>query len=169
MVANGQPRVGIVPRDVAISLTGLEFLTGLPDATLVAPPCSETTAIRPVRLEQGRVAFEGIPSERFYNPMGVVHGGWIATLLDTAMACAIHSMLQAGQAYTTLELKTNFVRPVVVSTGALRCEGAVLSFGGRVASAEGKVYDQHGNLVAHGTETCLVMKPRSAAEGPPAG
>ncbi len=111
-------------------LTGLEFLTGLRDATLVAPPFSETTAIRPVRLEQGRVAFEGIPSERFYNPMGVVHGGWIATLLDTAMACAIHSMLQAGQAYTTLELKTNFVRPVVGSTGALRCEGAVLSFGG---------------------------------------
>jgi uncharacterized protein (TIGR00369 family) len=169
MLVNGQPGVGVVPRDVAMSLTGLEFLRALRDAKLAVPPFSSTTGIKPIEIDEGRIVVEGVPSERFYNPMGVVHGGWIVTLLDTAMACAIHSVLQAGQSYTTLELKTNFVRPVVANAGLLRCEGAVLSVGERIASAEGKVYDQRGNLVAHGTETCLIMKPRNAGDGPPAG
>jgi uncharacterized protein (TIGR00369 family) len=163
MDANGRAEVGIVPRDVAASMTGLAFLAALRDGSLVRPPFSETTDIHPVEIELGRIVFEGMPSERFYNPMGTVHGGWIAALLDTAMACAIQSMLSAGQSYTTLELKTNFVRPVFESTGVLRCEGIVLSMGGRVGSSEGKVFDKQGNLVAHGSETCLIMGPRNTA------
>ncbi len=164
MDANGHASVGIVPRDVAASMTGLAFLAALRDGSLVRPPFSETTDIRPVEIELGRVVFEGTPSERFYNPMGTVHGGWLAALLDTAMACAIQSMLPAGQSYTTLEMKTTFARPVFEATGLLRCEGVVLSMGARVGSSEGKVFDKEGNLVAHGSETCLIMGPRSAAE-----
>ncbi len=164
---NGQgtvrPASGIVPRDVAMAMTGLEFLSALRDSRLVTPPFAETMGIYPIEIEAGRIVFEGAPSERFYNPMGAVHGGWIATLLDTAMACAIQSMLEAGQTLTTLELKTNFVRPVFGHTGTLRCEGIALSMGGRIASAEGKVYDEKQNLIAHGTETCLIMKSRKDA------
>jgi uncharacterized protein (TIGR00369 family) len=163
MDANGRSQVGIVPRDVATSMSGLAFLAALRDGSLVRPPFSDTTDIRPVEIELGRIVFEGTPSERFYNPMGTVHGGWIATLLDTAMACAIQSMLPAGQSYTTLELKTNFIRPVFESTGVLRCEGVALSVGGRVGSSEGKVFDGNGNLVAHGLETCLIMGQRIGA------
>ena len=164
MDVNGQVPVGIVPRDVAASLTGLAFLAALRDGSLARPPCSETTDILPVEVGLGRVIFEGTPSERFYNPMGTVHGGWIAALLDTAMACAIQSMLPAGQSYTTLEMKTNFARPVFEATGVLRCEGVVLSIGGRIGSSEGRVFDKEGNLVAHGSETCLIMGSRSVTE-----
>lgn len=163
MTSNDFLRVGIVPPQVAASMSGFEFLIALRDGGLAAPPFSWTTGIRPREIEHGRIVFEGVPSEQFYNPMGTVHGGWIATLLDTAMACAIQTMLPAGQAYTTLELKTNFVRPVFESSGALRCEGIVLSVGGRIASSEGKVFDKEGNLVAHGTETCLIMRQRNSA------
>jgi uncharacterized protein (TIGR00369 family) len=163
MDANDHAKVGIVPRDVAGSMTGLAFLTALLDGSLVRPPFSETMGIRPVELELGRVVFEGTPSERFYNPMGTIHGGWIAALLDTAMACAIQSMLPAGRSYTTLEMKSNFARPVFETTGVLRCEAVVLAMGGRVGSSEGKVLDKEGNLVAHGSETCLIMGPRDGA------
>jgi uncharacterized protein (TIGR00369 family) len=163
MMTNGMAQTGIVPLDTAASMTGIEFLIALRDGHLVRPPFSETTDIVPIEIEPGRLVFEGTPSERFYNPMGVVHGGWIATLLDTAMACAIQSTLSAGQTYTTLELKTNFVRPVFAATGALRCEGIALSVGGRIASSEGKIFDKEGNLVAHGTETCLIMGRRGGA------
>lgn len=154
---------GIVPLEAAASLSGFDFLCALRDGTLPAPPFSAATGIRPVEIERGRIVFEGTPSEQFYNPLGTVHGGWLATLLDTAMACAIQSMLSAGQTYTTLELKTNFVRPVFVSTGVLRCEGVLLSLGGRIASSEGKIFGREGNLFAHGTETCLVMGQRNGA------
>jgi uncharacterized protein (TIGR00369 family) len=155
---------GIVPKEVAASLSGFDFLCALRDGNLPAPPFSAATGIRPLDIERGRIVFEGTPSEQFYNPLGTVHGGWLATLLDTAMACAIQSMLSVGQTYTTLELKTNFVRPVYVSTGVLRCEGVVLSLGGRIASSEGRVFDEGGNLIAHGTETCLIMGHRNGAE-----
>jgi uncharacterized protein (TIGR00369 family) len=115
------------------------------------------------------VAFEASPSARFYNPMGLVHGGWLALLLDTAMGCAVHSTLEPGQIYTTVEMKTAFVRPVRETTGKLRCEGVLLHAGSRIASSEGKVFDGAGRLVAHGSETCLISTIRSArgAAAPP--
>jgi uncharacterized protein (TIGR00369 family) len=154
---NPHQTFGLVPRQVAASMSGLEFLQGLLDRAHPAPPFSEVADIWPVSLEPGRVTFEAMPSARFYNPMGTVHGGWIAILLDTAMGCAVHSTLKAGQAYTTLEMKTVFTRPVFETTGKLRCEGVLLHAGGRVASSEGKVFDAAGRLVAHGSETCLIM------------
>ena len=101
--------------------------------------------------------------------MGLVDGGWLALLLDSAMGCAVHSTLEPGQAFTTVEMKTTFVRPVRESTGKLRCEGVLLHAGSRIASLEGKVFDGASRLVAHGSETCLISTIRSArgAAAPP--
>jgi uncharacterized protein (TIGR00369 family) len=110
------------------------------------------------------VAFEASPSARFYNPMGLVHGGWRALLLDTAMGCAVHSALEPGQIYTTVEMKTAFVRPVR-ATGKLRCDRVLLHAGSRIASSKGKVFDGAGRLVAHGSETCLISAIRSGTAG----
>jgi uncharacterized protein (TIGR00369 family) len=152
-----QRAFGVVPQAEAVALSGLDFLTRILEGAYPGPPVGETADFWPVSVELGRVVFEGQPSARFHNPMGMVHGGWITTLLDSAMACAVHSTLPAGQAYTTLELKTNFVRPVSERSGPVRCEGTVVHKGGRVATAEGKLFDAAGKLLAHGTETCLIM------------
>ena len=144
------------------AMSGVEFLRALLNGALPAPPFSLTSRIRPVVIEEGRVVFEGEPKGDFYNPLGTMHGGWIATLIDTAMACAVHSSLKAGEMFTTTDMHVTFVRPVIETTGVLRCEGVLLHSGGRVASAEGKVYDAAGNLIAHGSETCLVTKAHRA-------
>jgi uncharacterized protein (TIGR00369 family) len=149
--------VGFVARNVAAEIAGLDFLTGLRDGTLPAPPFAVETDIWLVEVESGRVVFEAQPSARFYNPLGTVHGGWIATLLDSAMGCAVHSVLKARQAYTTVDMTVSFVRPVFERTGKLRCEGKIVHAGGRIATAEGRVWDEPGRLLAHGSETCLVM------------
>jgi uncharacterized protein (TIGR00369 family) len=148
---------GLLPRDLAATLTGFDFLRGLRDGLYPAPPFSEVADVWPVSVEIGRVAFEGAPSARFYNPMGIVHGGWIALLLDTAMGCAIHSALAAGQGFATIDMATTFVRSLTEKTGKVRAEGTLLHLGGRVASAEGKLFDGAGRLVAHGTETCAIL------------
>lgn len=150
-------------RAAARSLSGLEFLRCLKDGTLPAPPFAATFRIYPIEAVKGRVVFEGEPNGDFYNPMGVVHGGWIASLLDTGMACAVHSVLEPGETFTTTSMSVNFVRPVTERLGRLRCEGLLLQSGGRIASAEGKVYDRAGNLIAHGSETCLIMRAGRAA------
>ena len=144
------------------AMSGIEFLRALMDGSLPTPAFSPTNRIRPVEAEEGRVVFEGEPKGDFYNPMGTVHGGWIATLIDTAMACAVHSSLKPGEIFTTLDMSVTFVRPVREATGTLRCEGVLLHSGGRVASAEGKVYDMNGRLIAHGSETCLVTRANRA-------
>ncbi|MDB5100108.1 MAG: hypothetical protein JWM80_4529 [Cyanobacteria bacterium RYN_339] len=138
-------------------MAGVDFMRKLLDASFPAPPIVETTDIWLTEVDVGRVVFEGRPSARFANPMGAIHGGWIATLLDSAMGCAVHAALDAGQAYTTVEMKTVFLRPVSEAGGILRCEAQVLHKGSRIASAEGKVFDVNGKLVAHGSETCLIM------------
>ena len=112
-------------------------------------------------MEEGRVTFTGIPSRSFYNPMGTVHGGWIALLLDTAMGCAVHSVLPAGTAYTTIEMKTVFVKPLREEHGPVTCEAVVLHRGSQIAGAEGKLYDAKRRLIAYGSETCLVRAPRA--------
>ena len=160
---------GLVSPEVAGRMSGVEFLQSLLDGTHPAPPFSEVAAVWPISVEVGRVAFEASPSARFYNPMGLVHGGWLALLLDSAMGCAVHSTLEPGQAFTTIEMKTTFVRPVRESTGKLRCEGVLLHAGSRIASSEGKIFDGAGRLIAHGSETCLISTIRSArgAAAPP--
>ena len=148
---------GVVDRNLAIGETGHAFLLKLLDGTYPAPPFSEVCDIWPIEIEAGRIVFEASPSARFYNPMGTVHGGWISTVLDSAMGCAVHSLLKPGQACTTAELKVNFVRPLFEQTGKVRCEGKIVHFGGRLATSEGRLTDLSGNLIAHGSETCMIL------------
>ena len=150
-------RFGVVERREAASDSGLDFLRKLLDGTYPAPPFSEVTDVWPLSFDRGRAVFVGLPSPRFYNPMGIVHGGWISTLLDSAMGCAVHSMLKPGQGYTTIGMNVNFVRAVSEKTGRLTCEAAIVHFGGRIATSEGRVVDGDGTLIAHGSETCMVF------------
>ena len=156
-----ESNVGLVPPVVVAEASGLTFLQRLKDGHYPVPPYAATSDITLCEVERGRVVFEGRPSLRFYNPLGTVHGGWISGLLDTAMGCAVHSMLEAGQAYTTVDMSVSFVRAVVEKTGQVRCEGNIIHFGSRIATSEGRMWDAGGTLLAHGTETCMILKPRS--------
>ncbi|MGB5352278.1 MAG: PaaI family thioesterase, partial [Woeseia sp.] len=139
--------------EAAAAGTGIQFLNRLLNESLPAPPFARTADIWPESFAVGRAVFVGHPSSRFYNPMGTVHGGWISALLDTAMASAVHTALGPDQGYSTIELKSVFVKPVREDSGRLRCEGVLLHLGKRVAHAEGKVYNAAGELVAYGTES----------------
>jgi len=141
------------------SLPGLEFLRAIRDGRLPSPPIAELLGFRLVEAEPGHAVFEVLPDERHYNPIGVVHGGLAMTLLDSAMGCAVHTTLGVGERYTTLEVKANFVRPITIDTGRVRCEGVVVHRGGTVATAEGKlVVKSSGKLLAHGSTTCLIIR-----------
>jgi uncharacterized protein (TIGR00369 family) len=109
-------------------------------------------------VEHGRAVFEGTPRLEHYNPLGTVHGGYAATLLDSCMGCAVHTTLPKGIGYTTLEFKISLVRPITADTGLVRAEGKVVSGGRRVATSEGRLTDSRGRLLAHATTTCLVFE-----------
>jgi uncharacterized protein (TIGR00369 family) len=151
------PPPGVVPPHVARALSGMELLRGLMDGRFPAPPIAALIGFAPAELESGRAVFTATPDARHYNPIGSVHGGYAATLLDSCMACAVHSLLEAGQGYTTLELKVNFVRALTAATGAVRAEGKIIHLGRRTATAEGRLTDAAGRLLAHATTTCLVI------------
>jgi uncharacterized protein (TIGR00369 family) len=118
---------------------------------------AKTLDFRPVELETGRVVFEGKPDERVYNPIGTVHGGYAATLLDSALGCAVHSKLSSTQGYTTLELKIAYHRALTKDSGTVRAEATVISMGRRAAFAEGRLTDKEGRLCASATSTLLVF------------
>jgi uncharacterized protein (TIGR00369 family) len=148
------------PRAVAeqgLRLSGMDYIRAIWQGELPAPPISELMDFRLAEAEPGRAVFEMTPGPQHYNPIGSVHGGIALTLLDSAMGCAVHTLLEAGVGYTTLEVKTNFVRPITAETGLIRCEGTVLHRGSRVATAEGRLTDAAGKLLAHGTTTCLIF------------
>jgi uncharacterized protein (TIGR00369 family) len=148
----------------AAGMSGLEALEAIRDGRLPPPPIAKLLGMDPVVLAHGRAVFEATPDESHYNPIGVVHGGLAATLLDSATGCAVQSTLPAGMGYTTLELKVNFVRPITRDTGPVRCEGRVVHEGRTVATAEGRaVAQQTGKLLAHGTATCLVVSTNGDA------
>lgn len=154
---------GVVTRDVLLAEEGLSFLRGMAEGRHPGPPIAEAMDLDLVEVEEGRVVFTGKPSARFFNPLGTIHGGWTATILDSAMACAVHAMLRAGEAYTTLEMKLNYVRPVLPDGGTLRCEGRIIHRGNTVATSEGKLVDDRGRLLAHGTETCVIFPAKVSA------
>lgn len=140
-------------------LGGLEFIRALFDGTLPAPPITATMGFTGGTADAGKVTFVGEAGEHLYNPIGVVHGGFAMTILDSAMGCAVQTTLARDEAYTTLETKVNFVRPITLQTGPMTCEGVVVHRGGKVATAEGRLTaDRTGKLLAHGTSTCLVFK-----------
>ena len=149
------------PREVAAKgreLSGMDYIQAIFAGEVPAPPISELMGFRGVFAEPGHAVFEMEPGPQHYNPIGSVHGGIALTLLDSAMGCAVHTTLGAGVGYTTLEVKTNFVRPISADTGVIRCEGVVLHSGSRIATAEGKLTDAAGKLLAHGTTTCLIFQ-----------
>ncbi len=137
--------------------SGLQILEALLAGDLPLPPMAVTLDCVPVRIEPGQAVFQGRPGARHYNPMGTVHGGWFATLLDTAMGCAVHSTLPASKAYTTLELKLNLVRALTEATPMVRAEGRLVHGGRRVATAEGQLFGPDGKLYAHASTTCLIF------------
>jgi uncharacterized protein (TIGR00369 family) len=144
-----------------LKLTGVEYIRAIFAGDLPAPPISELMGFRGVSAEPGHAVFEMEPGPQHYNPIGSVHGGVALTLLDSAMGCAVHTLLERGVGYTTLEVKTNFVRAITADTGLIRCEGTVIHKGSRVATAEGKLTDGNGKLLAHGTTTCFIFPARS--------
>ena len=161
---------GVTPVDTVRELSGLEFLQGILQGRFPRAPINDALDFYLVEVERGRAVFQGEPRLEHYNPSGTVHGGWSATVLDSAMACAVHTLLPAGQGYTTVEFKINLVRPVFAGTGHLRAEGKVVNAGRTVATSEGRLFGPDGKLYAHGTETCLVLAlqgvaPASASSG----
>lgn len=156
--------VGTVPLREVLGQPGVEFLQGISAGRYPMPPIAGVIPVAPVEVEIGRVVFRALPEERFYNPIGSVHGGYSSTLLDTAMACAVHSTLEAGQGYTSIEIKIVFHKAITADSGELRIEGRVLSRGSRVAAAEGRLTNPKGELLASGTTTCLVFRAGSARE-----
>ena len=148
----------IVAAELGNEMGGLEYLRAIAAGEAPPPPIAETLGMRLVEVEEGRVVFTLEPAEYHYNPIGSVHGGIAATLLDSAMGCSINTLLPKGTGYTTLELKVNYIRPLVTGTGLVRCEGKIIHLGGRVATAEGRLVDAAGTLYAHGTTTCLILR-----------
>lgn len=139
-------------------LSGIDYLRAIRDGELPAPPIAALMGFAPVEIEEGRVVFAAEPAEYHYNPIGLVHGGMAATLLDSTMGCAVQTLLPAGVGYSTLEVKVNYVRPMTRDTGRVLAEATVLHRGSRVATAEGRVTAaDSGKLLAHGTTTCLVL------------
>ena len=147
-----------VARDL-IGMSGLEALRALIAGKFPPPSISTTLGFRLVEVDNGYALFEGEPSDRILNPLGVVHGGFALTLLDSCTGCAAHTTLPAGVGYTTLETKGNLVRAIMPDTGVVRAEGRVVAQGRTIITAEGKITDAAGKLYAHGTSTLLVMRP----------
>ncbi|AKJ28157.1 PaaI family thioesterase [Caldimonas brevitalea] len=137
--------------------TGLEVFQAMLAGELPPPPISRTLDYLIVEAERGRVVFQGRPLFRHYNPLGTVHGGWIATLLDSAVACAVHSTLPLGKTYTTVELKLNYVKALTEKVPLVRAEGRVIHTGNRMGTAEGRLTGPDGTLYAHASTTCFIL------------
>lgn len=152
----GDPRIGA---SAAPTMTGMAYLQAIGRGEIPPPPIMPLMAIEAVEVSEGRMVFAVEPAEFHYNTLGSVHGGVAATLCDSAMGCAIHTLLPAGAGYTTLELKVNYVRPLTVHSGRVLCEGRVIHAGGKVATAEARLQGSDGTLYAHATTTCLIFRP----------
>jgi uncharacterized protein (TIGR00369 family) len=153
--------VGVAPREVLLAQDGLSFLKAIAEGRLPSPPIAVTLGFALTEVEHGRAVFVSVPAYRHYNPIGVVHGGYAATLLDSALGCAVHSTLQTGEGYTTLELKLNLVRAITQDTGPVTAEGRVLHRGRTVGTAEGYLRDAQGKLYAHATTTCMIFPAKA--------
>jgi uncharacterized protein (TIGR00369 family) len=151
---------GLARLEQVAGLSGLEVMTAMLEGRLPPPPIAKTMDFIIVRVAPGEAVFQGRPGLAFYNPLGTVHGGWFATLLDSALGCAVQTVLPVGKAYTTLELKVNLVRALSVDVPLVRAEGRVLHEGRQVATAEARLVGHDGRLYAHATTTCLVFDAR---------
>lgn len=150
--------IGVATPAETAGLTGLESLQAMMRGELPRTHIGETMDFLLVEVAHGRAVFQGVPQTKHLNPMGTVHGGWYATLLDSAVGCAVHSTMPVGRAYTTAELSVNLVRGAVPGREPLRAIGQVIHVGRQLATAEGRIVDAAGKVYAHATTTCLVFE-----------
>jgi uncharacterized protein (TIGR00369 family) len=158
---NIKRQIGVVTRDVLFAEDGLSFVRGMMEGRHPHSPYADTMGFDLVEVEEGRVVFIGRPTQDFLNPIGVIHGGWTATILDSAMAHATQTTLKVGEGHTTIEMKIGYIRPVMPSTGIVRCEAKLIHRGGKTSITEGRLTDESGKLLAHGTETCIIFAGRT--------
>ncbi|HEY1395676.1 PaaI family thioesterase [Roseateles sp.] len=154
-----RPEHGVATMAEIAGLNGLEQMLAMLDGKLPPPPIAQTLDFTLLRAAKGEVIFQGTPRFRHYNPMGTVHGGWYATLLDSALGCAVHTTMDVGRAYTTLELKINLVRALNDKVPVVRAIGRVRHVGRQMATAEADLVGHDGKLYAHASTTCLVFDP----------
>jgi uncharacterized protein (TIGR00369 family) len=148
---------GVVKPTDIVGLTGKEILQRISDGRLPAPPIAQTLNLWLTEVGDGFAVFEGDPAPEFQHPFGLVHGGWALTLIDSVTTCAAQTLLPPGFGCTTIETKGNFARPITKDSGRVRAEGHVLGHGRRIISAEAKVLDSRGRILAHGTSTIMVL------------
>jgi uncharacterized protein (TIGR00369 family) len=156
--------LGTIPHADIASYSGLELLQRIIDGHYPAPSIGARLNFGLIEVGEGRAVFRGLPGERHLNPLGTVHGGWAATILDSALACSVQTLLRKGEAYTTAEFKVNLTRPITVRTGEVVCEGKVIHKGRTLAVSEATLKDRDGKLLAFGTETCSIF-PASQLAG----
>jgi uncharacterized protein (TIGR00369 family) len=144
------------------TVSGIAYLKALQSGELPPPPIAVLMGMWISEVSEGRVVFSAEPAEFHSNPLGTMHGGVIATLLDSSLGCVVQSMLPAGTSYTTIELKVNYLRPITTKTGTISSEGKIIHVGGRIATAEGRLTDASGKLYAHATTTCILLRPTSS-------
>ena len=149
---------GVARPEQAAGRSGLDLLQSMLRGELPAPPIGKTMDFLLLEAEDGRAVFQGTPGPAYLNPMGGIHGGWYATILDSALGCAVHSKMPPGRGYTTAELSVNLVRAVGLKVPRVRAEGKVLHCGRQLATAEARLFGPDGTLYAHATTTCLVFE-----------
>ena len=135
----------------------IDYMRAIRDGRIPPPPIAKLLSMDLVEVDEGRAVFQLTPAEQHYNPIGVVHGGIAFTMLDSAMGCSVQTLLPAGKGYTTLEIKANLVRAITLQTGPIRATGKVVHLGRQTATAEGRLEDSQGKLLAHGTTTCIIL------------
>jgi len=160
----GGGKPGVASPAVAAGMTGLQLMQAMLAGRLPYPHIADTLDFSLVEVDVGRAVFQGIPQVKHFNPMGGVHGGWYATLLDSALGCAVHTTMPAGRAYTTAELGVNIVRAATAQTGPLRAIGNVIHCGRQLATAEARIIGPDNKLYAHATTTCLVFETPTPRE-----
>ena len=139
-------------------MSGLEYMRKLASGEIESSPMARLLKIRIAEVDEGRVVVTGEPSPEFENGLRIAHGGFAAALLDTALGCAVNSVMPAGKIFTTLEMKINFTKAVTRQTGTLRCTANIVHAGSRTATAEGRIVDAAGNIYAHGSATCILFR-----------
>ncbi|KAF0230904.1 MAG: thioesterase superfamily [Beijerinckiaceae bacterium] len=155
-------RVAPLPAEIYETMTGLDALRAMIAGALPKPPIARTLNFALTEVDNGRAVFAGEPTADVLNPLGSVHGGWAAAILDSALGCAVHTTLNLGEKYTTVEMKVNYLRPIFPGKpGRLICEGKVINRGRTLALSEARLVDLEGRLYAHASETCMIF-PKSA-------
>lgn len=156
-IFDGGPGPGVARPEQVSGMDGLALMEAMMAGRLPFPPIAQTLDFLLIEVERGRAVFQGTPRHAHLNPLGTVHGGWFATLLDSALGCAVHTMIPAGRGYTTAELGVNLVKAITPKVQRVRAEGTVIHCGRQLATAQARLFGPDGTLYAHASTTCLVF------------